>query len=88
MNEYYKIYAWTDCPYCVNARELLTKNEKQFMFCCIDESKELLQYIKQKYNWMTVPMIIKHKRVSPTEWSEEFIGGFSDLQKKFGGEDE
>jgi len=88
MNEYYKIYAWTDCPYCVNAKELLAKNNKQFMFCCIDESKDLLEYIKTNYNWMTVPMITKHTRVGPNEWSEEFIGGFSDLEKRFGGKDE
>jgi glutaredoxin len=88
MNEYYKIFAWTDCPFCVNARELLTKNNKQFMFCCIDESKELLNYIKEKYNWMTVPMIIRYDKCHPHQWKEEFIGGYSDLVKIFGGEDE
>ena len=88
MNEYYKIFAWTDCPFCVNARELLTKNNKQFMFCCIDESKELLNYIKEKYRWLTVPMIIRYKLCYPHQWQEEFIGGYSDLVKTFGGEDE
>ena len=88
MKEYFKIYAWTDCPFCVNAREILNKHNKQFMFCCIDESKELLSYIKEKYNWMTVPMIIKYTRVSSNEWTEEFIGGFSDLEKYFGGKNE
>tara|TARA_R100000388_G_C7244178_1_gene163675 strand:- start:629 stop:913 length:285 start_codon:yes stop_codon:yes gene_type:complete len=88
MREYYKIFAWTDCPYCVNARELLIKHNKQFMFCCIDESKELLNYIKEKYNWMTVPMIIRYKQCHPNQWEEEFIGGYSDLVKKFGGNDE
>ena len=83
MNEYYKIFAWTDCPFCVNARELLTKNNKQFMFCCIDESKELLNYIKEKYNWMTVPMIIRYDMCHPHQWKEEFIGGYSDLVKVF-----
>ena len=80
MKEYYKIFAWTECPYCVKARELLLKHDKQFMFCCIDESKELLAYIKEEYNWMTVPMIILYKRRSEKIWVSEFIGGFSDLQ--------
>ena len=83
MNEYYKIFAWTECPYCVKAKELLLKHNKQFMFCCIDESKELLAYIKEEYNWMTVPMIILHKRHSEKIWVSEFIGGFSDLQVHF-----
>ena len=80
MKEYYKIYAWMECPFCVNAKELLMKHDKQFMFCCIDESKELLEDIKEKYNWMTVPMII---RVKPKLGEEEFIGGYTDLVKYF-----
>tara|TARA_R100000808_G_C2102187_1_gene118906 strand:- start:207 stop:455 length:249 start_codon:yes stop_codon:yes gene_type:complete len=79
MKEYFQIYAWTECPYCVKARELLIKNNKQFMFCCIDESEELLQHIKEKYNWLTVPLIVK-KRLDGVE---EFIGGHSDLVQYF-----
>ena len=83
MKEYYKIYAWADCPFCVNAKELLQSNKKQFMFCCVDESPELLSYIKETYNWITVPMIIRLKRTSPKKWEEEFVGGYSDLVKYF-----
>ena len=67
MNEYYKIFAWAECPYCINAKDLLTKSGKQFMLCCVDESPELLSYIKDKHNWMTVPMIIRFKRDGPCE---------------------
>ena len=88
MNEYYKIFAWMECPFCVKAKELLEKHEKQFMFCCVDNSKELLNYIKEKHNWMTVPMIIRCTRKSKDRWEEEFIGGYTDLQKYFGGKDE
>jgi len=88
MKEYYKIYAWAECPFCVEAKELLLANNKQFMFCCIDESKELLSYVKDKYNWMTVPIIIRCAKTGRTNWTEEFIGGFSDLKTYFGGKDE
>ena len=37
---------------------------------------------------MTVPMIIRYKQCHPNQWEEEFIGGYSDLVKKFGGNDE
>ena len=80
MREYYKIYAWMECPYCVDAKELLKKNNKQFMFCCIDESKELLSFIKDKYDWLTVPIIV---RVRPKSGEEEFIGGYTDLVEYF-----
>jgi len=89
MKEYYKVYAWTDCPYCVDTKKLLVENNKQFMFCCIDESEKLLSYVKEKYNWMTVPMIIKYiKKGNGDVWAEEFIGGYSDLVKKFKCKDE
>jgi len=78
---YFEIYAWTECPFCTHAKELLIEKQEQFMFCCLDQSDVLLRYIKNKYNWKTVPMIIeKH-----TENNEEkFIGGFTDLLKYFG----
>ena len=78
--KYYKIYAWTECPYCIKARELLTSKDQQFMFCCIDESKELLNWVKSKYNWLTVPLIV---RVNGTTGEEEFIGGYTDLVEYF-----
>ena len=75
---YYQIYAWTECPFCVHAKELLIKKQEQFMFCCLDQSDSLLSYLKKKYNWTTVPMIIEKN----TENNEEkFIGGFTDLHK-------
>ena len=84
IKEYYKIFAWSECPYCVKARELLISENKQFMFCCIDESDKLHNYIKIKYNWLTVPLIV---RVCGHTGDEEFIGGFSDLLKHFGRDD-
>ena len=83
MNEYYMILAWSDCPYCDKAKDLLIEADKQFMFCILDESRELLEMYKEANNWETVPMVFHHKKISKTEWSVEFIGGYSDLVKKF-----
>ena len=75
---YYQIYAWTECPFCIHAKELLINKGEQFMFCCLDQSDSLLNFIKTKYKWETVPMIVERH----TEHNEEkFIGGFTDLQK-------
>ena len=75
---YYEIYAWTECPWCKDAKDLLIKNGEQFMFCCLDQSDSLLDFLKNKYNWSTVPMIIEKYTDSD---GEKFIGGFSDLKK-------
>ena len=48
------------------------------MFCCLDQSDDLLDFIKTKYDWETVPMIIE-KHTNKNSWT--FIGGFTDLQK-------
>ena len=75
---YFEIYAWTQCPFCVHAKELLIEKGEQFMFCCLDQSDDLLNHIKTKYDWGTVPLIVERN----TEQDEEkFIGGFTDLQK-------
>jgi glutaredoxin len=81
---YFKIYAWTECPFCIHAKELLIEKGEQFMFCCMDSSDALLSFFKKKYDWNTVPMIIeKH-----TEKNEEkFIGGFTDLANYLGDKD-
>ena len=75
---YYQIYAWTECPFCVHAKEILIQKEEQFMFCCLEQSDALLKYIKKKYNWETVPLIIEKNTMSN---EEKFLGGFTDLVK-------
>ncbi len=80
---YYEIYAWTECPFCRHAKELLIEKNKQFMFCCLDQSDALLSFLKTKYNWATVPLILECN----TETNEKkFIGGFTDLSKYLEGE--
>ena len=81
---YFEVYAWTECPFCIYTKELLIKKEEQFMFCCLDSSDILLSFIKKKYEWDTVPLIIeKH-----TEKNEaKLIGGFTDLSVYLGEED-
>ena len=75
---YYEIYAWAECPYCKDAKELLIKKEEQFMFCCLDQSGKLLSFLKDKYQHTTVPMILQKDKMSNTV---KFIGGYTDLLK-------
>ena len=75
---YFEIYAWTECPFCIHAKELLIEKGEQFMFCCLDQSDALLKHLKTKYNWDTVPMIVE-KYTDKNGF--KFIGGFTDLAK-------
>jgi len=75
---YFEIYAWTECPFCIHAKELLIEKGEQFMFCCLDQSDELLNHIKVKYDWRTVPLIVERHT---DHNAEKFVGGFTDLQK-------
>ena len=83
MNEYYTIYAWSDCPYCKEAKQALVDNKIQFMYCLLDESPKLLTHLKDKHNWETVPMVVHYKKNEVGTWDKEFIGGCSNLLDKF-----
>ena len=77
---YYEIYAWTECPYCKDAKELLIKKGEQFMFCCLDQSDKLLSFLKNKYDHRTVPLILQKDTMSNTV---KLIGGYTDLVRHF-----
>jgi len=82
MREYYKIIAWSDCPFCDKAKKLMVKKKKQFIYCVIDESPELLKMLKSKHCWETVPMVFHYKLSDEGSWKSEFIGGYSDTEKQ------
>jgi glutaredoxin len=74
--KYYRIIAWSNCPYCIRAKEVMIEKGFQFEFCCVTDSKVLLNHYKTIYNYGTVPIIIE----KDTESNEErFIGGYSDF---------
>ena len=81
---YFQILAWEECPYCIQAKELLIKKEEQHMFCTFERSDKLLSFYKQKYKHNTVPLILlKDTSVNFVK----FIGGFTDLENYIGDKD-
>lgn len=75
--ERYQVLVLLDCPYCKAAVDLLKQQNKRFCTIVMDTDQPLLNFLKQKYNWKTVPIV-----VGITKESEEIvIGGFTDLQK-------
>jgi hypothetical protein len=76
----FKIYALKNCGFCQKAVEELRLRGLPFLYCPLDGPPAgpaiivTLEMIKKKYDWPTVPIIVK---VSNED--EEFIGGYSDL---------
>lgn len=66
-----KIYSWTFCPFCVEAKSILKKKNIEFEEIIIDGDKETLNNLKKETNCSTVPQIFV---------GENFIGGCDDLK--------
>mgnify|MGYP003973881983 CR=1 FL=1 len=72
----FRVYTRVSCPYCRMAKDLLDNAGVIYECLSLDAQPELLQEIKSKHNWRTVPMVFEIK-----DGSEKFIGGFTDLRE-------
>lgn len=71
----YILFVKDECPYCVDAEDLLTSKDLDFKKVVFsEEQQQTLTDIKSAYDWPTVPMVF-HR----TGRDVKFIGGFSDL---------
>lgn len=79
----YVVFAKETCPYCVKAIELLEDKEQNFKIVNFEQDQtNILEDIKEAYQWKTVPMIFK---VSD-DTTIKFIGGYTDLTAVFDGD--
>lgn len=79
----YVVFAKETCPYCVKAIELLEDKEQNFKIVNFEQDQtNILEDIKEAYQWKTVPMIFK---VSDDK-TIKFIGGYTDLTAVFDGD--
>ena len=69
-----KLYTWSYCPFCQNAKKLLEEKHIEYEEVVLDNREEELQELRQKTNQRTVPQIF----VNGT-----FIGGYSELVEFF-----
>lgn len=69
---FWKLYTKQGCPYCANAKKLLTKRKENFIN--IEVTPEILEKLRPKIgDYNTVPIVLL---------DDEFIGGFNELQAK------
>ena len=78
--KYFKIICWSECPFCIRAKNLLIEKGEQFEYCSVDHSPELLDYYKTIYNHNTVPIII----LKEGDMDDKLIGGYTELKQFLG----
>jgi len=78
MDRHYTIYIKTSCPFCVQARDELFRQKKNYTVHIMDDNPEGLQSLKDFYEHPTVPIVLLsqggHKKL---------IGGYTDLKEHF-----
>jgi glutaredoxin len=75
----YHIYTILNCPACKRAIKLLEDRKENFAVTVLDNDQERLQSLKEEFCWQTVPMIVGKTE----EGKEMFLGGCSDLERRF-----
>ena len=71
----YVLFIKSECPYCVETEKLLHSKNLSFKKVVFNEKQQqILDEIKEAYEWKTVPMIFHRlgKNI-------KFVGGFDDL---------
>ena len=64
------LYTKPNCPYCVKAKALFNELGAEYEEIDVIDNPDLRQHAIEKYQWLTVPMIIV---------GEEFLGGYDDV---------
>ena len=72
----FKLYVTNTCPYCHMASKLIADKGMIYECHALDNQPKLLQEVRSRYNWRTVPMVLE-----VTGGQEKFIGGYDDLCK-------
>ena len=75
--KHFKIICWSECPFCIRAKNLLIEQNEQFEYCSVDHSQELLNYYKTIYNHNTVPIVI----LKEGNMDDKLIGGYTELKQ-------
>ena len=64
------VYTKSNCPYCIRAKDLLSRKGVDFEEIYLDDKPEEYKTLKQKTGMMTVPQIFIN---------DQLVGGFTDL---------
>ena len=83
MDEHYTAYIKTNCPFCVQAKDELFRQKVNHTIHIMDDSPDALQALKDFHEHPTVPIIFLENGEM-----KKLIGGYTDLQRHFDGENQ
>ena len=79
MLTYFTIYAKVNCPFCVEAINLMNKHGLHHVLVLVDQSEDYYTLLKRRYEHNTVPIITQNSRITGEDM--QFIGGCDDFKK-------
>lgn len=65
------LYSKDPCPYCVNAKRLLSNKGVSYEEIDLTDKPDEMQRIKNQFGWKTVPIIVINGKL---------IGGYTDMK--------
>ena len=74
--KYFKIIAWSECPFCIKAKTALLEKGYEFEYLVMDHAPERLKFYKSIYSMGTVPIVLA---LNEDFEVEKTIGGYTDL---------
>ena len=77
------LYVKTNCPFCVQAEDLLREKGKEVIIVPFYEQEEILGHMKWAYYHKTVPMVFNMHGPHI-----QFVGGYTDLVAYLDGQEE
>ena len=78
---YFHLFGKRRCKFCTRATKLLDKTELNYIITYMDKAPSVLDDLKQKFEWKTVPIVME---VFDSN-NVKFIGGFDNLKEYLDG---
>jgi len=75
VKSHFSLWTKEECPFCCEAVEFLKSKNISYNTFVMDNNLETLERIKEKFEWPTVPIIVKQT----INGDVVFVGGCSDL---------
>ena len=91
VEKHYVLVIKNSCKFCQDSVELLKSQNKSFIYTDMEYATQVLEETKKQSDWQTVPMIweqlVDWSNPSQQVISNEFVGGFLELQQKLDEDD-
>jgi len=82
VGEYFHLYIKVDCPFCADAINLLSAEQKEFIVTVMDKSPFFVEEVKKQFNHPTVPVVLHVGGGNEVpEGNVLLVGGYDQLRE-------